>query len=247
MRKLVSVTLGCVGLACATLSGCSFNASVNSTPTVSKDALQKDITDKVTKAGATPKSVVCNGDLVGDVGKTTNCDIDLGGTNSIEAVVKVTGINGTTVNYEMTPAVSQQQLEKSVSALVEQAGPGKVDSVSCESGLAGAADAVAYCTVNAGGNSVRRLVEVTKVDGLELDYTVAPILLKAETENALLDQLQQQLGQRPDSASCTDNRQGRTGATVDCVVTSGGQTQPFTLTVNTVQGSDINFNYQPKH
>ena len=88
---------------------------------------------------------------------------------------------------------------------------------------------------------------MTKVDGLELDYTVAPILLKAETENALLDQLQQQLGQRPDSASCTDNLQGRTGATVDCVVTSGGQTQPFTLTVNTVQGSDINFNYQPKH
>jgi len=28
-------------------------------------------------------------------------------------------------------------------------------------------------------------------------------------------------------------------------VTSGGQTQPFTLIVTTVHGSDINFSYQP--
>jgi hypothetical protein len=236
-----------MGTAGAVLSGCSFNASVNSTPTVSKDALQKDISNRLTKAGAAPKSVVCNADLVGEVGKTTTCDVDLGGTNSIEPVVKVTAVNGTTVDYDMTPAVSQSQLEKSVLGLVGQGALGKVDSVSCESGLAGTTDAVAYCSVTSEGNTVRRLVEVTKIDGLELDYTVAPVLLKAEVESGLLDQLQQQLGQRPDAASCTDNLQGKTGATVDCVVTSGDQTQPFTLTVTAVQGSDINFHYQPKH
>lgn len=215
-------------------------------PTVSKDVLQKDISDKLTKGGEVPKSVICKDDLVGEVGKTTVCDVDLGVTGSIAPVAKVTGVNGTTVNYEVTPAVSQQQLEKAVSTLVEQASSATVDSVSCESGLPGTPEAVAYCTVNSGGDNLRRIVEVTKVDGLSMVWMVAPILLKAEVENTLLNLLEKQLGERPDSASCTDNLQGKAGTSVECVVTSSGRTQPFTLTVTTVQGSNINFRYQPK-
>jgi hypothetical protein len=228
------------------LVGACSAGGVEPTPKVSKDVLQKDISDKLTKGGEVPKSVICKDDLVGEVGKTTVCEVDLGVTGSIEPVVKVTGIDGTKVNYEVTPAVSQQQLEKAVSALVEQASSATVDSVSCESGLAGTPEAVAYCTVNSGGDTLRRIVEVTKVDGLSMVWMVAPILLKAEVENTLLNLLERQLGQRPDSASCADNLQGKAGTSVECVVTSGGRTQPFTLTVTTVQGSYINFSYQPK-
>jgi hypothetical protein len=189
--------------------------------------------------------VTCKDDLVGEVGKTTACDIDRGPTNTIEALVKVTSVDGATVNYEMSLAVSKQQLEKSVSALVGQGAAAKVDSVSCESGLDGAVGAVAYCSVTSEGNTVRSLVQVSKVDGLRMNYTVVPILLKAEVESGLLDQLPQQLGQRPDSAKCTDNLPGTTGTSVDCIGTAGSQTQTFTLTVTTVDGSTINYSYQP--
>jgi len=117
-----------------------------------------------------------------------------------------------------------------VSALVGQGAAAKVDSVSCESGLDGAVGAVAYCSVISEGNTVRRLVQVSKVDCLTMNYTVVPILLKAEVESGLLDQLAQQLGQRPDSAKYTDYLQGTTGTSVDCVGTAGSQTQTWSLT-----------------
>jgi hypothetical protein len=90
------------------------------------------------------------------------------------------------------------------------------------------------------------MVNVTGVEGLALNYVVVPVLVKADVESSLLDQLAQQLGQRPDSANCADNLQGKTGMSVDCVVTSGARTQTFILTVTTVDGSTVNFSYQAK-
>ncbi len=74
-----------------------------------------------------------------------------------------------------------------------------------------------------------------------------PWLPKTNLENALLDQLQQQLGQRPDSASCTGDLEGKIGAHDDCMVTAGNETQDFTITVTNVNGTNIDFNFEPKH
>jgi hypothetical protein len=242
MRTLAAA-MGSLALAWAALSGCSFSGNVNSAPTVARESLPNDIFEKLAKAGAAPRSVICHDDLVGEVGKTTVCDVDLGPTTSIEAVLKVTSINGTTVNYDSAPAVSQQQLQKSVSALTS---PTAVDAVSCESGLDGTVGAVAYCSVGAGADAVRRMVDVTDIDGLSMNYTLVPVLFKADVESSLLTQLAQQLAQRPDAANCADNLQGKTGMSVDCVVTSGSQTQTYVLTVTTVDGTKINYDYQPK-
>ncbi len=79
-----------------------------------------------------------------------------------------------------------------------------------------------------------------------MNFTVIPVLTKAQVESSLLDQLESQLGQRPDSADCTNDLQGTPGTTIDCTVVAGEETQVFTLTVNNVDGDRINFNYAPK-
>jgi hypothetical protein len=214
--------------------------------TVSKDALQKDISDRLTKAGEPPQSVSCHDDLIGEVGKTTRCEVVMSATNSFEPVVTVTGVNGATVNYDMKPALTKEQLQKSVSGLVEQAANVPVESVDCGSGLDGKEGAEAFCWVDAGGVKLRRTVEVKSVQGLTIDYNLVPVLVKTEIESSLLDQLQQQLGRRPDSASCTDNLEGRTGTSIDCNVVSGGDSKTFAVTVTGVDGSKINYSYEPK-
>ncbi len=244
--RTVTVVLGGLATVCAVLSGCTFSAGVNSTPAVSKDALQKDIADRLTKAGEKPASVTCSQDLVGEVGKTTHCEVVMGPTNSFEPVVTVTGVDGSTINYEMTPALSKDQLEKAVSRLVTDAEGAQVDSVSCESGLDGKVGAVAYCDVDAGGVQLRRAVEVNNVEGLMMNFVVVPVLPKEEVESSLLDELESQVGQRPDSAECSGDLEGKPSKTVDCTIVAGPETASFTLTVTTVEGSTINYSYEPK-
>ena len=245
MRTATAV-LGGLAMVCAVLSGCTFSAGVNSTPAVSKDALQKAIADRLTKAGEQPESVACSQDLVGEVGETTRCEVVMGPTNSFEPVVTVTGVDGSTINYDMTPALSKDQLEKAVSRLVTDAEGAQVDSVSCESGLEGKVGAVAYCDVDAGGVQLRRAVEVNSVEGLMMNFDVLPVLPKEGVESTLLDELESQVGQRPDSAECSGDLEGKPGKTVDCTIVAGPETTSFTLTVTTVEGSTINYRYEPK-
>lgn len=174
MRRVVAA-VGALAVACAAASGCSFNVGVGK-PTVSRNDLQNDISDQLSKAGEKPQSVTCKDDLEGEVGKTTRCEVVLSATNSFEPVVTVTKVDGTTVSYDMTPAVSKEQLEKSVSGLVAKSTGLQVESVSCESGLEGKVGAVAYCDVDAGGVTVRRTVEVNKVKGLMMNFNVVPVL-----------------------------------------------------------------------
>jgi hypothetical protein len=87
--------MGAVVLAGAVLSGCG------SHPTVSKDSLQNDISDRLTKAGQQPRSVTCKDDLIGEVGRSARCEIVLSPQNTFESVVTVTGVAGSVVNYDM--------------------------------------------------------------------------------------------------------------------------------------------------
>lgn len=229
----------------AALAGCSFSASTGK-PLVDKADLQKDITDRLTKAGAKPESVTCKDDLQGEVGKTTRCEVVLSATNSFEPIVTVTKVDGSTVSYDMAPAVNKEQLEKTVTTMVSQASGSNVESVSCESGLDGKKGAEAHCDVTAGGVTLKRTVEVTEVNNLLMNFTVIPVLPKAQVENSLLDQLQTQLGHRPDTADCTADLEGKPGTTVECSVVAGEEHQDFTLTVTTVDGDTVNYSFAPK-
>ena len=228
------------------LTACSFSVGTGGPPVVAKADLQKDISERLEKAGQKPTSVQCKDDLKGEVGKSVTCEVALTDTNVFEPVVTVTKVDGSTVSYDMAPAVSKEQLEKAVARLLSESSGAPVDSVTCDSGLEGKKGAEAQCDVTAGGLTLKRTVDVTKVDGLLMNFTVIPVLTKAQVESSLLDQLESQLEQRPDSADCTDDMQGTPGTTIDCTVVAGEETQVFTLTVNNVDGDRINFNYAPK-
>jgi hypothetical protein len=243
MRYLVAA-LGAVVVGCAAVSGCSFHLGSNSKPTVSQDDLQKDISDRLSKAGDKPQSVTCNGNLEGEVGKTNRCDVVLGRTNSFQAVVTVTKVDGARVNYDMTPAMSKEQLEKFISARDSDAGL-HVQSVSCESGLDGKKGAVTYCDTELTKATARRSVQVASVDGLLINLKFTRVYTKEEMGPLLLDVMEQKLGQRPDSATCSGDLVGETGKTADCTVTNGSHEQDYTLTVTSVDGDDINFHYAP--
>jgi hypothetical protein len=228
------------------LTGCSFSVGTGGSPVVAKADLQKDISERLEKAGQKPKSVECKDDLKGEVGKSVTCEVALTDTNVFEPVVTVTKVDGSTVSYDMAPAVSKEQLEKVVARLLSESSGAPVDSVTCESGLEGKKGAQAQCDVTAEGVTLKRPVDVTKVDGLLMNFTLIPVLTKAQVESSLLDQLESQLKQRPDSADCADDMQGTPGTTIDCTVVAGEETQVFTLTVNNVDGDRIKFNYAPK-
>ncbi|MEI6254074.1 MAG: DUF4333 domain-containing protein [Mycobacteriaceae bacterium] len=239
--RVIGAAVVATALAGGALTGCSFST----TPVVVKSDLQKDISERLEKAGQKPQSVTCKDDLTGEVGKTTSCEVVLSDTNSIEPVVAVTKVEGTTVSYEMTPAVTKEQLAKSVSGLLSNATGEKVDSVTCESGLEGKKGYETHCDVTAGGVTTRRTVDVTDVEGLLLSFTLIPAMSKQNVENALLDQLAEQLGQRPDSADCSGDLEGKPGNTLACKVVAGSETQDFTLTVNKAEGDQISFSYEP--
>jgi hypothetical protein len=242
----VTTAVGALATAGALVSGCIANVGPNGTGTVGRDALQTDIAVRLAKAGQQPQSVTCNEDLVGEVGKTTRCEVVMSATNSFEPVISVTGVDGSAINYEMRPAVSKEQLEKAVSRLVIDASREPVASVSCESGVEGKVGATAHCDVDTGGVKLRRTVEVNSVEGLMMNFDVVPVLTKEEVASSLLDEFERQLGRRPDSAQCTGNLEGKPGNTVDCTVVSGQDTSSFTLTVTTVSGGSINYSYAPR-
>jgi hypothetical protein len=159
MRRLVTAAV--VTVAAATLaSGCTFG-----TPIVSRTDLQNDIASRLEKAGEKPQSVTCKEDLKGEIGQTTRCEVVLSDINAFEPIVHVTKV-------EMTPAMSQKQLEKSVEYLVNKQNDVKVDSVACESGLEGIKDKTARCTLNSDGEKLDAVVVVTKVDGLLMSFRV---------------------------------------------------------------------------
>jgi hypothetical protein len=242
----VITAVGALATVWPLVAGCDADVRVGGTPAVGKDALQTDIAARLAKAGEQPQSVTCNEDLVGELGKTTRCDVVMSPTNSFEPVITVTGVDGSAINYEMSPAVSKEQLEKAVSRLVADAGQVQAASVSCESGLGGKVGATAHCDVDARGVKLRRTVEVTAVEGLMMNVDLVPVLTKEEVASSLLDDFERQLGRRPDSAQCAGNLEGKAGNTVDCTVVSGPDTRSFTLTVTTVSGGSINYSYAPR-
>ncbi len=172
MRRVV-VVLGTAAFGCALMSGCSSSVG-GGTPTVSKDDLQNDISARLARGGDKPTSVTCDGPLIGEVGKSTRCDVVLSPTNQFQPVVTVTKVDETTVSYEVAPAMSKEQLQDYMSMWDFDNGV-QTRSVSCRSGLDGSPGAVTYCDSDAVTGMLRHKVEVTAVDNLMMKLAVVPV------------------------------------------------------------------------
>ncbi|MEO3759231.1 DUF4333 domain-containing protein [Mycobacterium sp. B14F4] len=162
-----------LGALTALLSGCGRDPEVTTTPTVSKDVLTREITERLTTTGEVPQSVTCREDLLGEVGRTARCEVVLSPTNSFEPVISVTGVDGSSIDYVVRPAVSKEQLEQAVSRLAAVPGV-TIGPVVCDSGLDGTVGAVTQCDVDSGGVKVRRTVAVNNVEGLMMNFDLVP-------------------------------------------------------------------------
>ncbi|MEU0496219.1 DUF4333 domain-containing protein [Mycobacterium sp. NPDC006124] len=167
-----SVAAASLALMGAITGGCAGVTGSDVTPVVAKDALQKDVADKLGAAGEPPQTVVCESDLVGEVGRTTRCDVAVGSANGFQPVVTVTGTDDGAIQYDLTPALSREQVEAAVARLVAEKSPERIDSVACDDGLSGEVGASVGCDVVTGGVSSRRSVEVTEVSGLTMNFTL---------------------------------------------------------------------------
>lgn len=246
MRRVIAAVSAAA--ACAAASGCTINVGTHTAPAtakVSKADLQKDISNRVAKAGQVAQSVTCPEDLVGEVGKTTRCTVTKSATSSYEVLVTVSSVEGSKVNYDVIPVMSKTQLETSISQRLAHDAGAPVDSVACESGLDGKVGAVAHCVVTAGGATLPNAVKVTSVSGFGMDFILVPILPKDAAAGSLLAQLGQ-AGPRPDSASCANDLDGFPGNTVECTTVTGGRTQTFILTVTDVTRTNITYRYALK-
>jgi hypothetical protein len=172
MRKLL-VGVSFAVLAGAVLCGCSVSASVGG-GSVSASKLQDDISSKLEKSGQKPKSVTCHGDLKSEPGATTDCTI-VADSNTFEAHVIATKIDGDNVNYTTTPALTQEQLEKRVTDFELEQNNIEVTSVTCQSGLDGIEGKTADCTVKVNDESADIVVSVEKVDGLLMNLNIKQV------------------------------------------------------------------------
>ena len=236
-RMAAGTAVAAAALMGIALSGCSVSVQT-SKPEVSPADLQKDLTDRLDKAGNPAKSINCAEILKGEVGQTASCDVMFSDTNSVEAVFTATKVEGSTVSYDIAPELTQEQLATAVSGLA------KAQSASCDAGLAGKVGESTQCTVTIDGTESVRVVEVSQVEGLSMDLSVMQVVPKEQLGDLLLARIADDTGVQPDAVECMTGLQAKPGSTVDCTALSDGVSQPYRVTVTTVDGSTINFEYQ---
>jgi len=155
--------------AVATLSACSFSASVGAT-SVSKDDVQKQISEKVTEQGGTkPDSVTCPSDLKAEVGATLDCKMSDGKKN-YGVNVTVTSVDGKTVNFDIVQTVDKDAVAEQISEQLTQQVGRAPESVTCPSDLKGDKGATLQCELTDSGETYGVTVTVTSVKGGDVKF-----------------------------------------------------------------------------
>ena len=183
-RKLGVAALAAVGLLSFGVAGCSAKSdnaakgeqsakeagkgatSASSAPSMSAADLQTSLAARISTA-TPPQSVTCSGDLAGEVGKTTSCEVAINDTTSVQANVTVTKVTGTNIDYAFEPAMTKEQLQKAFAANVSA-------DVTCDAGLDGTVGANTTCSVTKDGTTDETTVSVSKVQGLYMSISTSP-------------------------------------------------------------------------
>lgn len=68
-----------------------------------------------------------------------------------------------------------------------------------------------------------------------------PTVDKSELEDEISSKLEAQVGTAPDDISCPDDLEGKVGTTMRCTLTAGEDELGVTVTVTSVEDSQVNF------
>ncbi|HPX38527.1 MAG TPA: DUF4333 domain-containing protein [Mycobacterium sp.] len=239
--KIKSLAAGAVALTAfalgAGLSGCSAKVESKTAASLSAADLQTKLTEQFAGSKTPPKSVTCKDELVAEVGKTASCDVALSETNNVEAVVTVTGVKDGELSYEISPALSKEQLAQAVSGMTG------ASTVVCPTGLEGKIGATAQCDTTADGVAAKRLVEVDNVSGLEMDVSMKKVWSKEQVQEILLQKLNAD-GTPAETVECVDGVVAKTGANVECVTVTGNQKKGYVVTVTTFDDDSLGIDYK---
>lgn len=71
-----------------------------------------------------------------------------------------------------------------------------------------------------------------------------PVVDRADVEDKVSQQLEKQVGQAPDDVSCPGDLKGEVGEKMRCTLTAGKDELGVTVTVRSVDGEQVNFDFQ---
>ena len=172
--QLGAAALVAAGLLSFGVSGCSAKgdnkAATNSTPTTSTPTmsaadLQKSLATRIS-TGTPAQSVTCAAGLTGEIGKTDSCEVVVNDSTSVQVNVTVTKVNGSNIDYDFVPSMTQSQLEKAFAANVSA-------EVTCDAGLDGQVGSSTMCHVTKNGTPDDTTVSVSKVQGLYMSLATS--------------------------------------------------------------------------
>ena len=141
--------------------------------------------------------------------------------------------------------VSKSDVEGQISQKMTDAAGNKPDSVSCPDALKATVGAKMDCDMKIQGKTYGVNVTVTSIDGHTAKFDMVETVDKNEVAGNINDQATQQLGHKPDSVTCPDNLKGVVGTTLHCQLVDAGQTTPLTITVTSIDGGNVYFNWAP--
>jgi hypothetical protein len=221
------------------VSGCSWLR--DSYRAVSAADLQQTLVGQLAGAGTPSTWVECSKDLPGRVGAVARCDVKFSSDNTVTAVLTTTQVSGDEITWEVTgPELTKDQVTRRIAGLTS------AQSATCDSGLDGHSGDWAQCQIVRDGVTLNQIVEVKDAVGLSLELALTPAIPKHQIEDLLRNRLAAKYSLPFESATCPEDLVGLTGTTMDCVATSDGLRQSFTLVVTDTQNGNMNFEVAAK-
>lgn len=203
---------------------------------VSSTDLQNGLAQRLAKAGTPAKWVNCPNPLSSQVGATATCEVTFKNNDSVSALLTTTQVEDGNADWEITRAqLSKDQVTKRVAAI------NGVKNVDCDSGLSGQVGSWVFCRYTRDGVIRNEIVEVEKVNGLDIKLRVTPLMLADQVQDRVKTELASVYGREPDLTVCNGDLSGAVGNAIKCVVTFDNIQDSWMVTVTGVTDGVINF------
>ena len=140
-------------------------------------------------------------------------------------------------------AVSKTELEKQVAGLYTADNPDDEITATCEGELAAEVDATTDCEVLVGEETANVHVTVSKVDGSDVEFELAPYVPAERVAETIKANLASQ-NYQVETVECEDELAGELEATTTCQALPADGDGTIQVTVTQVDGLLVNFNYE---
>ena len=148
-------------------------------------------------------------------------------------------------SFSTGPAtVSKADVAQQISTKLTDGQGNKPQSVTCPGDLQAKVGAQLNCEMNVNDEKYTVNVTVTSVKGKDVEFDMVETMDKDQVAHLISDRLYKQVGDRPESVTCPENLKGKEGATLRCQLTDNSKKYGINVTVTTVVGGEVNFDFK---